>query len=185
MSSRMARLVQNYERHASIPWSATLAGPQRVWFAVYDKNDERRLRARVQEFEIATQRAGHGWGLVDVTDAFPTWLAGHEYRDSYLANPDALEVAMDEFLEYAAATVREQLHAVDDQTVVALLGVGALFGFIKVSALVKSVQDDIRGRLLVFFPGTHEHNTYRLLDARDGWNYMAVPITSDEPHTVP
>jgi len=35
----------------------------------------------------------------------------------------------------------------------------------------------IAGRLLVFFPGEHEGNSYRLLDARDGWNYLAIPIT--------
>jgi len=28
----------------------------------------------------------------------------------------------------------------------------------------------------VFFPGEHEGNSYRLLDARDGWNYLAVPL---------
>lgn len=185
MSSRIARLVANYERHASIPWPSTLAGPQRVWFAVYDKNDERRLRARVQEFEIATQRAGHAWSLVDITDAFPSWLTAHEYRDAYFENPEALEVAMDDFLEHVASEVRVRLRSADERTVVALIGVAALFGFVKVSALVKAVQDEVRGRLLVFFPGSHEHNTYRLLDARDGWNYMAVPITPDEAHQVP
>jgi hypothetical protein len=39
------------------------------------------------------------------------------------------------------------------------------------------VESDIRGRLVVFFPGHLERSNYRLLDARDGWNYMAVPIT--------
>jgi hypothetical protein len=156
-----------------------------VWFAVYDKNDERRLRARVPEFEIATGKAGHGWSLIDVTDSFPSWLVAHEYRDSYFENPEALDVAMDDFLEHVAALVRTQLAAADERTVVGLLGVGALFGFVKVSALVKAVQNDIRGRMLVFFPGTHENNVYRLLDARDGWNYMAVPITPDDAQTLP
>ena len=185
MSSRIARLVLNYERHASIPWPTTLAGPQRVWFAVYDKNDERRLRARVQEFEIATGRAGHGWALADVTDAFPAWLGAHEYRDSYFENPEALDVAMDDFLEHLATSIRSELAAADERTVVGIIGVGALFGFVKVSALVKAVQNDIKGRLLVFFPGTHENNTYRLLDARDGWNYMAIPITPDDAQALP
>jgi hypothetical protein len=130
VSSRIARLAQNYERHASIPWSRTLAGVQRVWFAVYDKNDERRLRARLGEFEIATGRAGHRWSLLDVTDSFPAWLASHEYRESNFENPAALEVTMDDFLEHVAASVREQLRAADGDTVVALLGVGALFGFL-------------------------------------------------------
>ena len=47
----------------------------------------------------------------------------------------------------------------------------------RVSQLMERVAPTIRGRLLVFFPGEHEHTTYRLLDARDGWNYLAVPIT--------
>jgi hypothetical protein len=34
--------------------------------------------------------------------------------------------------------------------------------------------------LLVFFPGQFDNNNYRLLDARDGWNYLAVPITADQ-----
>ena len=48
---------------------------------------------------------------------------------------------------------------------------------VKVSALLNAVNDAIAGRLLVFFPGQHEGNSYRLLDARDGWNYLAIPIT--------
>ena len=36
---------------------------------------------------------------------------------------------------------------------------------------------DIRGRLALFFPGDVDNNNYRLLDARDGWNYLAIPIT--------
>jgi len=185
MSSRVARLVQNFERHASIPWPSNLAGPQRVWFAVYDKNDERRVRARLGEFALASGRAGRGWLLVDLTDAFPEWLAAHEYRDAYFANPEALEVALDDFLAQIAERVRQALHAADANTVVALVGVGALFPFARTSALVKQIQDDVQGRLLVFFPGSHENNVYRLLDARDGWNYMAVPITPDDGQALP
>jgi hypothetical protein len=35
---------------------------------------------------------------------------------------------------------------------------------------------------LVFFPGEHhpEHHSYRLLDARDGWNYLAVPLLAKD-----
>ena len=63
--------------------------------------------------------------------------------------------------------------------VVALLGAGTLFGLgdaLKVSALINAVNDAIVGRMLVFFPGDVENNNFRLLDARDGWDYMAVVI---------
>ena len=56
-------------------------------------------------------------------------------------------------------------------------GVGALFGLTRLSRVIKLVEPDIRGRLAIFFPGTYDRNNYRLLDARDGWNYLAVPIT--------
>ncbi len=74
------------------------------------------------------------------------------------------------------------MHAVDEpeQTVVAITGVAALFGFARVSQVLSLVEAHIRGRLLVFFPGVYENNNYRLLDARDGWNYLAVPITPHE-----
>ncbi|MFH1688626.1 MAG: DUF1788 domain-containing protein, partial [Candidatus Eisenbacteria bacterium] len=56
-------------------------------------------------------------------------------------------------------------------------GVACLFGLTRLSLVLKEVVKDIRGRLVVFFPGEYEENNYRLLDARDGWNYLAVPIT--------
>jgi hypothetical protein len=32
---------------------------------------------------------------------------------------------------------------------------------------------------MVFFPGKHEQSNYRLLDARDGWNYRAILIEAE------
>jgi hypothetical protein len=57
------------------------------------------------------------------------------------------------------------------------LGAASLYGFIRISRLLTEVEADIRGRLLVFFPGDYDQNNYQLLSARDGWNYLAVPIT--------
>jgi hypothetical protein len=43
--------------------------------------------------------------------------------------------------------------------------------------LLDALNESVAGRLLIFFPGEHQGNSYRLLDARDGWNYLATPIT--------
>ena len=69
------------------------------------------------------------------------------------------------------------LPEVTKDTVVAVFGGGTLFGLTRMSRVLKLVESDIRGRLAVFFPGSFDRNNYRLLDARDGWNYMAIPIT--------
>jgi hypothetical protein len=40
-----------------------------------------------------------------------------------------------------------------------------------------TTEDSVLGRMLVFFRGEYTGNVYRFMDARDGFNYMAVPIT--------
>ena len=94
--------------------------------------------------------------------------------------PEDLTLRLEEeFPKVIAAQIRERLvdSAVDEDSVVGLLGVGSLFGLARVSAVLRLVETDIRGRLVVFYPGQFEQNKYRLLDATDGFNYMAVPIT--------
>jgi hypothetical protein len=148
--------------------------------AVNAPRDERRLRANILEFEIATHRAEHGWKYVDLTNAFGEWLGAQEYRDEYFRRPQDLEPALSSFLDDAAARVCEALldPSSDERCVVCLAGLASLFGICRVSSLLERVQDAIRGRLLVLFPGERDGPNYRLLDARDGWNYLAIPITA-------
>ncbi len=178
--SRVEDLAEKYKRHIATPWQRTVAGAQRVVMVVYEKELERTLRARKLAFENATRETGHEWFELDVCDAFAKWIGAEEYRDAYFEAPEDLQINIDaEFPGYVAAMVREVLRRpeADQSSVVALFGVGSLFGFTRVSQVIKMVEGDIRGRLVVFFPGHFEHNNYRLLDARDGWNYLAVPVT--------
>jgi hypothetical protein len=177
---RIEQLADRYGQHVATPWQRTVSGAQRVIMVVYDPDLERTLRARLAAFENATRAAGHDWRLVDITDAFPAWIAADEYRDAYFESPDDLQLKLEaEFADHVAGVIRAALTApdVDERTVVAVIGAGALFGFTRMSRVLSLVERDIRGRLVVFFPGQYERNNYRLLDARDGWNYMAVPIT--------
>ena len=89
---------------------------------------------------------------------------------------------MSGFLDLVSARLKSasQEEAADANTIVAVHGIACLFGLIRVSEMIREVESSIRGRLLVFFPGQFENNNYRLLDARDGWNYLAVPITARE-----
>lgn len=187
MSSRLDKLLAAYRRHISIPWQPGLAAIQRVIFAVYDKADELRLRARINEFELATQQAGKQWILIDVTDEFPAWMMQQENREAYFECPEDLsgynsgEVLT--FVETLVASLRSRVIELDSpHTVLALAGVGALFGIARVSTLVEGIKDSVQGRLLVFFPGEHhpETHAYRLLDARDGWDYLAVPLIAKD-----
>lgn len=171
-------LASVYERHVSVPWQRSVSGAQRVMLLVYEKELECTLRDRLGEFEQATLRSKHDWTLVDCTRWFAEWMAQDEYREAWFQDPDLLGMKLEvEFREAVANRLRTRLEAAGDDTVVALLGVASLYGFLRVSEVIRSVEQAICGRLVVFFPGTKNESNYRLLDARDGWNYLAQGIT--------
>ena len=178
--AHIEELVTAYKNHIGTPWQRNLAGPQKTIFVVYPKTDERRLRARLDDFEVVTRQSGYGWKLFDFTTTFARWMAATDYREVYFEEPADLAMKLrSDFLKYAASELRTALTdpGVDDNAVVAVYGVACLFGFARVSLVLKEVEHSIQGRLVLFFPGEFENNNYRLLDARDGWNYLAVPIT--------
>lgn len=179
---RVEQLLDAYRDRVGRPWPRDLSGPERVWIAVYPPEIERRLRLRIPEFGLATKDAGHDWRHLDLTTAFAEWLGNHEYREAYFEDPSALKPAEAAFAGSVEARVRSLLtdHGTDEDTVVAISGVGALFPMMHVSWLVGRLAPDLRGRLLVFFPGSLVQGNYRLLDGRDGWNYLAIPITIPE-----
>lgn len=180
--SRVKRLVQSYSRHISIPWRDDAAAAQRVIFCVYNENEERWLRARVDEFEIVTKQAGHDWALFDLTNTFAAWLSSQRYAKSYFQQPHLLATVLPKYLDYIVDEFECFLDGrnIDESAVVAIQGVGSLFGFLKVKDVVDKLAPRVPGRLLVFFPGSYENNNYRLLDGYDGWNYLAMPITADK-----
>jgi hypothetical protein len=174
---RIEELADKYSRHVSLPWQQGIAASQRVIMLVYEKELERTLRERKGLFEEGTIGAGHTWREVDLTAAFARWLGADEYAESYFEYPEDLALRLDaEFPGVVADEVRATLRDCDRNTVVGLFGVGSLFGLARFSAVLKKIETDITGRLLVFYPGQFENNKYHLLDATEGFNYMAVPI---------
>ncbi len=175
-------LLKAYERFLQLPWDRTLAGPQKIWFAIYEPAQERRLRLRLPEFEVVTKTAGHSWSHFDLTDLFAMWMAQHEYHEAYFEQPEDMDLALHDFTNFVSQQIIDALifPNVDANMVVAISGVASLFGLTYASAIFETVAPSIRGRLLVFFPGQHDGSNYRFLDARDGWNYLAVPITGIE-----
>jgi len=176
-------VLDAYQKFVALPWQQNLAGPQRVWMVVYPPEHERRLRLHLPAFKAATTEHHHPWALIDITASFERWMAGHDYRDAYFEDPELLETALAAFFDHLVQEVQTVLVAhPEPDGMVGLVGAGTLFGLgdaVKVSALLNAVNQSIAGRLVVFFPGEHDGNSYRLLDARDGWNYLAIPITAN------
>ena len=177
----MDDLIKAYERYISVPWKQDAAAAQRVIFCVYDERDELKLRAKIDEFEIVTKETGHDWTLFDLTDSFATWMGGQRYAKKYFQKPQLLQTLLRKYLTFVTEqfVIFLKAHPTNEETVIALSGVGSLFGFLKVKELVDTLAPLVQGRLLVFFPGSFEDNNYRLLNGYDGWNYLAVPITAD------
>ncbi len=178
--TRIEALVRAYEDHARTPWLPAISGAERVWMVVYDKEQERRLREYIAEFEQATRRAERGWRQVNCTRWFSEWLADDEYRDAWFDEPEMLGLKLQgEFPGAMATRLMDQLELANENDVVALVGVASFYGLLRVSDLIHSVERHVKGRLAVFFPGTKNGDSYRLLDARDGWNYLAQAIVAN------
>ncbi len=182
--SRIKRLIQSYSKYISVPWRDDAAAAQRVIFCVYNETEERWLRAKVDEFELVTRQAGHEWAVFDLTDTFAVWLASQRYAKSYFQKPHLLATLLPKYLEFITNEfeIFLQQNEIEPDSVVAIKGVGSLFGLLKVKDVVDKLAPMVKGRLLVFFPGSYENNNYRLLDGYDGWNYLAVPITADKEY---
>lgn len=182
--SELDRLIARYRDQISIPWSTIRSDSERTLFVIYERTKERQLRARFGEFRLATEEAGKRWKEFDVTDAFPKWFAEHPNRNDYFECPDDLpgyrQGEIKEFQADFVARMTAQLEAeATPEHAIAVLGVGSLFGVAKVSAVMTSIASVVPGRLVIFFPGEKIENNYRLLGARDGWNYLATAIIAD------
>ncbi len=176
--SKIDDLLEVYRTQVSLQWNEMLSGQEKVWFCVYDPSYERRIRARLSEFKIVTVQSGHTWQQVDITGLFEKWLAENDYREDYFADPSLLRYDLDDFVARLADHLAEKVGSAGNSTVVAVIGIGSLYGIVRASAVIDRLvrSTDIPGRLMFFFPGDRNGRNYRLLKARDGWNYLATPI---------
>lgn len=184
--SRVSDLLDAYSSELALPWRAGLSGGERVWMLVYPPDMERLMRAALPRFELATRESNRGWQQIDVTDNFGRWLAGHRYAEAFFAEPSDLTTAIiDQFESDLVSEVRGRLMAASENDVVVLVGIGSVFPFVRASSVIKAIDEVVNGRLLVLFPGLHEPDThsFRLLDARDGFNYRARIIDTQRDST--
>ena len=180
MISKIDQIIMAYDKVVNEPWSNSLSGQERVWFLVYDPAEQRKIDLRMGDFESATNKAGKDWVSISFKNCFPIWMTNHDYRESYFENPEYLVDQLEaEFIPFAIEFLKTKFRELetDQNTLIAIKDVSSLFGFGRLSEILKSCDNDFKGRLLIFFPGEFEHNQYRLLDARDGWDYLARPIT--------
>lgn len=169
-------LLGQFRKQASLPWSPDTGRDYRVWILHYERTLERRIQGRLHEFEAIARQNGHGWASLNLASLVAPWFAQHELFEGLAQQPDELPGLLPDFEAHVVATVRAHLKALGERDILALAGAGALFGLMRVSALTEKVAPDINGRLLLLFPGQHSSGVYRLLDARDGWTYRAIPI---------
>ena len=181
MANNIDDLIIAYNKVVNGKWEETLSAQERIWFLVYTPDMQRKVDFRLGDFENATKKAGKKWAIISLKDCFPTWMASHEYRDEYFQDPEALVDQLEfDFKSYAInhtiGKIRE--HNIDNETVISFTDVASLFGFTRLSDILNHIAGEVKGRLLVFFPGEFEKNQFRLLNARDGWSYLARPITA-------
>lgn len=187
MMSKIDRLASSFTNHVAIGWPTSSSGAQRVIMVVYDPADERALRRKLDLFAQGARAAGKSWKAVDLTPLVAQWLEAQRYRDVYFEEPEEFVTVGEARIAAFVADELEKALKADDQgpnAIVAAYGVGSLFGFASVSDILSRVEHAVQGRLVVFFPGRVHDGRYRLLDARESWDYHAVPITLDDAGDV-
>jgi len=172
-------ILSAYTKQVGLPWAHDLPPAGRVWVLWYEKTMQRRFSGRIGEFEHATQKAGHGWHFLDLAPWFGKWIADHEFFDALVEQPEEIRGLLPDIEEALVIQIKDALGQCNENDVLAVDGCGSLFGVARVSTLISNVASAVPGRLLVGFPGKHTGGVYRLLDARDGWNYHAVPIPAE------
>lgn len=174
------RLASSYKRLISESWE-DVAPPKRVIFCVYDNDEERRVRARLEIFKLSTLEADHEWAEFDLTDSFAKWLPKQRYAEKYFEKPEGLGAILPKFIDYLSEEYKAAIASSNagKNAVMAVIGAGSLFGLLRIKVLVDMLAPLTPGRLLVFFPGSCEGGNYRLLDVFDGWNQHAVPVMAD------
>ena len=175
--SEVNDLLVAFEDILKLPWKNNLSGSEKVWFVIYDPTNERRIRLRISEFGLKTIQADYKWNHIDITNFFANWMSDLDYREAYFENPEDMDPMLEDFTEFVISEVSKMLDEGNDRTILAISGIASLFGLTHASKVIEGVTSIIKGRLLIFFPGRYDGLVYRLLDARDGWNYLAVPIT--------
>ena len=181
MASKIDQLLSAYELVINEPWSSSLSGQERVWFLVYDPAEQRKVDLRIGDFEMATTKAGKRWITISLKKCFPTWMSYHDYKEEYFAEPETLVDQLEaEFKQFATDFLIKEMErfGTDTNTLIAITDISSMFGFSRMSDVLNGCANAFKGRMLIFFPGEYDKNHYRLLDARDGWSYLARPITA-------
>lgn len=181
MISKVDSLLNNYENVLKEPWNKKLAGQEKVWFLVYDPVEQRKIALRIGDFERVTIKNNRNWIEVDLQPCFPEWMLGKEYRDQYFKQPEYIQDQIESgFKDFIINRISKAFETAEDpeNTITAITNVSAMFGFLKLSDILKEIYPLIKGRILIFFPGEYQNNHFRLMDARDGWSYLARPITA-------
>jgi hypothetical protein len=184
---RIDQLLSRFKRHLELPLRPNLPLSQRVWFLVYPPEEERRIINRIQEFEIASKDAKLQWKHINLAGSYADWIDTFELEEieSCLSTPSILENYADPgFRDFLCQKILSAMKDVSEEqrssTVLGVSGLMELYDFIHVSTVIDSIDISFPGILVLFFPGEREGNTYRFLGARTGWNYLAVPILSED-----
>jgi hypothetical protein len=172
-------LVKAFRSQVQLPWRGDVPASSRVWILWYDRSMEPRVAGQWAAFEQETLRAGHGWHSFDAGPLFGRWLEAHELRDAVMEQPDELGSILPEFEDHVVEQLTTVLDLAGPNDLVGMRRSGALFGLASLSKVVARAEASVKGRLMLSFAGRYEGTGYRLLDARPGWNYHAVPIPSE------
>lgn len=182
--SSITNLIDAYRRELSLTWHDDISGAEKIWMLLYSPNLERQVRSATPRFAAATKEAGRSWGEIDISDEFGKWVASHKHSKKFLSGKIPFSSAIvGEFERVLTELISAQVNGYPEGSVVAIVGIGSLFPYVRAHNIIGKIESGIGNRrILIFFPGSHDsaHHVFRLLNARDGFDYRAVVIDTSK-----
>ncbi|MBK8576682.1 MAG: hypothetical protein IPN90_13755 [Elusimicrobia bacterium] len=160
-------LADRFGQYLSVPLSPMGIAAQRVLMIVYDKEIERSMRERCDEFETRAVTAGRHWKRFDCTRLFAEWMASLDYCEAYFNEPEHLATKIEgEFKKLVVQKLRDAMKGSDAHSVIAMTGHGEPLrtcpAFLKSFGIWKRTW----GSLAVFFPARR-------------WKQLSLRLTRD------
>ena len=139
-------LLDDFKKRLSVPWRDDEPPAGRVWILWYDKANERRIRGRLREFQLAAEQAGKGWREFDIAPRFGAWVAQQPWFERLAKRPGSLSTVLPQFEDHLAETVKRELSACGRSDILVLTGIASLFGLTRASSLIDKIVTSVPGR---------------------------------------
>lgn len=166
-------LVAEYSRFVELPWRRDPPVLDRLLVLASPLGRAGIHLRLLGDLKRVTEEAGHRWVHLDLFVMLGRWAPSHHGVEEYWSDRQKAG-ELDELMQEIEVRLEEAFRTerADDDTVVALDGVGSLVPYSRFADVLQRAASLVPGRLLAFVPRPEEDGPSRFLIGSDGWELL-------------